>query len=260
MKRLLVTSSWAVICLMVVSCGGGGGVSNNSGAQNTSTPGQAQGVYLGNTSTGFAFDGIILPNDKFYAIYGTMIGNVLYVCGIATGQGTSANGHYTATETDFYYCGGTQAVYTGTVTGTYTAGSSLSGTISESGNSETFSGTAPSTSLFNYGTPASLAAISGSWSGSLTDGESASVTIDSLGNTTGVSSSGCTFAATITADSSNKNFFDISLTFGGSPCELPNQSATGIGVNYLLADGVTSQLIAGVSSGTSFGIVFAAQR
>ena len=258
MKRMLVTLTWALICLIVVSCGGGG--SSSSGSQSTSTSGQAQGVYIGNTSTGFAFNGIILPNDKFYAIYGTMIGNVLYVCGIATGQGTSANGTYTATENDFDYCGGTQAVYTGTVAGTYTAGSSLNGTISENGNSETFSGTAPPNSQFNYGTPASLAAISGSWSGSLTDGESASVSIDSSGNTSGVSSSGCTFTATITADSSNKDFFDISLTFGGSPCELPNQTATGIGVDYLLSDGITSQLIAGVSSGTSFGIVFAAQR
>jgi hypothetical protein len=41
---------------------------------------------------------------------------------------------------------------------------------------------------------------------------------------------------------------------------LPNQSASGIGVDYLLSDGVTTQLLAAVSSRSSSGIVFAAQR
>ena len=42
------------------STGGGGG----------STTGLAQGVYSGTSSTGVTFDTIVLPNDKFYAIYG----------------------------------------------------------------------------------------------------------------------------------------------------------------------------------------------
>jgi hypothetical protein len=52
----------------------------------------------------------------------------------------------------------------------------------------------------------------------------------------------------------------VSLTFGASPCSLPNQTATGIAVEYLLSDGVTHQLLAGVTAGTAFGTVFAAVR
>jgi hypothetical protein len=185
---------------------------------------------------------------------------VFFVCGIATGQGASASGKYTATETDFDYCGGSLSVFNGNVKATYTLGSSLSGSLTEGASSETFSGTVPSSSLFDYNSSASLSAIAGSWSGSLTDGESATVNIDSLGNVTGISSDGCSFSATITPDNSGKNFFDISLAFGASPCILANQNASGIAVNYLLSDGVTNQLIAGVTSGSSFGIVFAAQR
>jgi hypothetical protein len=256
MKKSLLTLCLALMSLALVNCNSSGNSSNS----NPSTPGQAQGVYVGSTSTGLAFDAIVLPNDEFYALYGNTSGNVFYVCGLATGHGASSSGKYSATENDFDYCGGSLAVYSGNVTGTYTPGSSISGSITENGNSEGFSGSAPATSLFNYNSAASLASISGFWSGSLTDGESASVTISSSGSASGTSSSGCSFSATITPDSSNKNFFDITLTFGGAPCELPNQSASGIGVDYLLSDGVTTQLLAAVSSGSSFGIVFAAQR
>jgi hypothetical protein len=233
---------------------------NSSGGGNTSTPGQAQGVYEGTTSNGLTFNAIVLPNDMFYAIYGNTSGNAFNVCGMATGQGASNNGKYTANENDFTYCSGSSNVYSGSVTATYTTGTTLNGSMTENNNPVTFTGTAPTASLFSYNAAALLSAISGSWSGSLTDGESATVTIDSLGNATGVSSGGCSFTGTITPDSSNKNFFDISLTFGGSPCVAPDQKASGIAVNYLLSDGVTNQFLAGVSSESSLGVVFAAER
>jgi len=258
-KVLAGGSLLLLAAIALVGCSNGNSA-NNSGNGNTATPGQAQGVYAGTTSTGLTFNGIVLPNDMFYAIYGNMSGNTFYVCGMATGQGTSNNGKYTATENDFTYCGGSYNVYSGSVNATYTASSSLNGSMSENSNSVTFTGTAPTNSFYNYNADASLSSISGSWSGSLTDGEAASVSIDSLGNATGISSSGCSFTGTASPSSSNKNFFNVSLTFGGSPCVAPNQTATGIGVNYLLSDGVTNQLLAGVSSGNSLGIVFAAER
>lgn len=266
MTQRLLTLGLALMSLVLVNCSSSGSGSNSGSAgsgnnnSSTSTPGQAQGVYTGNTSTGLTFDAIVLPNDEFYALYGNLSGDIVYICGLATGQGASSSGKYSASENDFDYCGGSLAFYSGSVTATYAPGSSISGSISETGKSESFTGTAPATSLFNYNAPASLASISGSWTGSLTDGESASVTIGSSGSAAGTSSSGCSFSARITPDSSNKNFFDITLTFGSAPCELPNQSASGIGVDYLLSDGVTTQLLAAVSSRSSSGIVFAAQR
>ena len=258
--KVLVSGLLLFASLTLVGCSGGNAGGNGSAGGNSSTPGQAQGVYVGTTSTGMAFNGIILPNDMFYAIYGTTSGNMFFVCGMAMGQGASTSGEYTASENDFDHCGGSMVVYNGNVSAKYTPGSSLSGSISGSNTSETFTGTAPQGSLYNYNTAASVSTISGSWTGSLTDSESATVSIDSLGAASGTTSGGCSFTGTITPDSSNKNFFDVSLTFGGSPCVLPNQKATGIAVNYVLSDGVTNQFLAGVSSGTSMGMVFAAQR
>jgi hypothetical protein len=260
--KALVSGSFLLLAaLALVGCSNGNNHSGNgSNTGNSSTPGQAQGVYVGTTSNGLTFNAIVLPDDIFYAIYGNTSGNVFSVCGMATGQGTSNNGKYTATENDFAYCSGSSNVYSGTVSATYSAGSTLNGSMTENNNSLTFTGTAPTGSLYNYSAAALISAISGSWSGSLTDGESATVSIDSLGNATGISSGGCSFTGTITPDGSNKNFFNVSLTFGASPCLMPNQTATGIAVSYLLSDGVTNQFLAGVSSGTSMGIVFAAQR
>jgi len=228
--------------------GGGGGGGNYAG--------QAQGVYSGTTTSGYTFSTIVLPTDKFYAIYGTVSGNTLLLTGLVTGQGTSGNGTYTASVTDFTHTG---AISSGNVSANYVAATSLNGTLTESGNAITFTGTAEPASSFTYNTSASLSAITGTWTGTLLDGMSTTGTINSNGSVSG-SSSGCSFSGTVAPNSSNKNFFDVSLTFGPSPCSLPNQTATGIAVEYLLSDGVTHQLLVAVTVGTTFGTVFAAVR
>jgi hypothetical protein len=243
-----------VVALMVVWSGCGGGYSGGGGGGTTNYAGQAQGVYSGTSSNGYSFESIVLPNDKIYGVYGIFSGNVLTLYGMVAGQGTSGNDTFTAsTVTDFLYTG---AVNTGTLTATDVPGSSITGTLTENGTPITFNGTASSS--FNYNTPASVSDITGTWTGTLLDGTSATVTIN--GNSVSGSSSGCSFSGTVTADNSNKNFFDISLTFGASPCTLPNQMATGIGVYYLLPDGITHQFLAGVTVGTSLGTVFVAER
>jgi hypothetical protein len=198
----------------------------------------------------------VLPNDKFYAIYGTISGNVLLLSGLIAGQGTSGNGSYTANVNNFFYTG---TKTTGSVSATYVAGSSLNGTLTEGSAATKFTGALLSTSSFNYNTPALIGDISGNWNGTLLDGMSTTVAISSNGSVTG-SSSGCSFSGTVSPDSSNKNFFNVSLTFAGSPCTAPNQTATGIGVDYLLSNGVTHQLVAAVTIGTTLGTVFVAQR
>lgn len=252
--------SFCAISLLVVGCGGSSSSSSNfnSGGNNgsTTTTGQAQGVYSGTTSLNYTFSSIVLPNDKFYAIYGTVSNNTLLLYGMVTGQGKSDAGTYTANVTDFFYTGVT---FSGSIDASYVPGSSFDGTYTEPGTSETYTGTALPASDFDYNTPASVSDITGTWNGGLLDGSSATVTITSSGSVSG-SDSGCSFSGTVTADNSNKNFFDVSLTFGGSPCLLPNQTATGVGVEYLLSDNVTHQLIAAVNVATTAGTVFFATR
>jgi hypothetical protein len=247
---------FCAVSLMLVGCGGYGSSSSNSGGGGGNYTGQAQGAYSGTTSSGFSFTTIVLPNDKFYAIYGTVSGNVLMLQGMITGQGASGISTYTANVTDFLFSG---LVNTGTINATFMPGSNLNGTLTEGGTMTTFNGASLPASTFNYKTPALVSAVSGAWTGSLLTGAPATVSIGTSGSVTGTSQ-GCSFSGTVAADSSNKNFYDVSLTFGASPCLLPNQTASGIGVEYLLSDNVTHQLLAAVTVGTSAGTVFAAER
>jgi hypothetical protein len=248
--KQLVAASILASAVLVTGCGGG----SNSGTP--STAGQAQGVFSGAASSGFAFRTIVLPDDTFYAIYGTTTGNVLSIDGMMTGRGASTHGKYAATVTDFYFTG---AINSGSVAASYVAETSISGAVTESGTSITFSGTASALSSFNYGVPAVLSDITGAWAGTLMDGTSALVTVSSNGSVNG-SDSGCSFSGSVTPDSSGKNFFRVSLTYGGSPCLFPNQTQTGIAIDSLLSDGVTHQLLAGVTSGTIYGTVLVANR
>ena len=261
MRKLVTLLFLTAIGFLITGCGGGNGalVSDNSTASTAPTAptatGQAQGVYFGSTATGDTFESIVLPNDKYYALYGTTIGNVFTVKGMLTGQGISDHGSFTASVTDYYNTG---SIYPGSLKTTYNPGSIISGTVSETGNTSTaFTGNASPTS-FAYDTPASISDITGTWNGNLFGNFAAVVSVTPSGIVSGFSN-GCTFSGTVVPDPSNKNFFDISLTYGGSPCLQPNQTQSGIAVDYLLSDGVTNQLLAAVSSGT-YGTGFAANR
>ena len=249
-----------VFALVLNGCGGGGvATSNTSAGANTgsqSTVGQAQGVYSGNSSAGSYFESIVLPSDMVYALYGTLSNNTFLVSGMITGQGTSNNGTYSAQVKDFFL---TSAGVSGSLSGTYVAGSSFNGTLTESGSGAvSFTGAPLSSASYNYNMAAQVSTIVGSWNGDLLDGTSATVTVNSDGSFAGTNL-GCLFSGTVVADSSEKNFFDVTIRFGGSPCVLANQSASGIGVSYLLPNGVTRQLIFAGTAG-SFGTVFIAAK
>lgn len=258
------------VSLMLISCGtgynnnvgsGNGGSVSGGGGGSVAAAAGVQGVYSGvASSSGYTFWTIILPSAKLYGIYGTVNGNQILLDGMITGQGTANNSGYTASVTDFFYTG---SVKSGTFSGSDFTGAGLDGSLAENGTVTTFTATSMLGSVWDYGTtfqtPASLASVSGTWTGTLLDGMTTTVTISSTGSLTG-SSSGCSFTGTVVPDSSQKNFYDVSLSFGGSPCAFPNQTATGIGVEYLLSDGVTNQFLVPVTVGTSAGTVFAAER
>jgi hypothetical protein len=240
--------------ILLTGCGGGGSSSAASSASQ-STAGQAQGVYSGTSSTGYYFESIVLPTDVFYALYGNISGNVFFVSGMMTGQGASKNGTYTASVKDFYL---TSPMLTGSVTASYVVGTSLNGTVVENGTTISFTGAPFSSSNYNYNTAAVVSTITGTWSGHLLDGTSATVTINSNGTFTG-SNLGCLFTGTVVPDPSGKNFFDVTIQFGASPCVLANQTSAGNGLTYLLSNGTTRQLLFAGTSG-NFGTVFFAAK
>jgi hypothetical protein len=267
-RKFMVAKSFWLLCgvsLMLVGCGSGYSSNNNpsgggGGGGGVNSAEEVDGVFTGVASNGYTFTTIILPNEKLYGIYGTLSGNQLLLDGMITGQGTTDGSGYNASVTNFSYTG---SVNTGTFSASGFSGASMDGSLAENGIVTTFTAASDLGSVWDYGTtfqtPASSSAISGSWAGTLLDGMTTTVTVSSTGSLTG-SSSGCSFTGTVVPDSSQDNFYDVSLTFGGSPCSFPNQTSNGIAVEYLLSDGVTNQLLAAVTIGNSAGTAFAAQR
>lgn len=240
--------------LIVASCGGGNNASNNRVTGSRATPGAAQGVYQGTTSNNYAFEGIVLPNDKLYAIYGTKDTNGFLVYGLMIGQGTSmSDGKFNGTYMNYTYTGTSKA---GTLNGNYAAGN-LSGSYTENGSTYTLTSSAMSSTEFNYNTPSSLSQLAGIWAGTALDGTAESFTVNADGSFSG-SVEGCTVTGTAVPDSA-KNFFNITVNFGSSPCGTPNQSATGIALTYLQSDGVHRQLLVAASN-NSMATLFIAER
>lgn len=246
--------AFLLACLLtfLFACGGSSGSNKSS----TSTPGQAQGVYVGTDSNNDMFATIVLPNDQVYAIYSCCTTTT----GLLVGQGTSNNGTYTATVTDFSTSG--MGTATASITATYVAGTSINGTSTENGKTVSFSGTVPTG--FNYNTPAVLSNITGTWTGelgsSLNEATTATLTINSNGSFSGSDVGGCTFSGMIIPDGSGKNFFDVSITYGGSPCNPAKFSVSGaVAVSYGSSNGVNSNLDIAGSSGAN-GAMFLANR
>jgi hypothetical protein len=235
----------------MTGCGGGSGGTRTEGSvDSSSTAGEAQGVYSGTSQGGNTFEAIVLPNDKFYALHGITSGGTFFMDGMMAGQGASDHGTFKATVTDY-----TSLPISGTLTATYVPGTSIAGTITGAGISMPFTATVmPS---FNFNTAAHISDITGNWTAMLMDATSAVGTITSDGNFSAITA-GCTISGKFTPDTA-KNFFNVSLTFGASPCLLPNQTANGAAVYYPVPNGTTHQLVmAGVSG--SFGTAIVATR
>jgi hypothetical protein len=243
-KTLLALAT--AFCLTLVGCGGGGGDSPAPGPT-------AEGVY-GGTLTGSSssnFQMLVLENDEFWAMYGTQTPTQFLVAGFLQGTGVSNSGTYTSSNVrDF----GFNPAVAGTANATYNAAAkTISGSVAATAGTVTFSGGPIAGSLYNYNTPALLASVSGIWSLTALTGEGVSLNVSSTGTFTATSSLGCTFSGTMLPRPSGKNIFNVSLTFGPSPCVLAGQPASGIAVVYPLASGRTQLIFAGTNTARTIG-------
>ena len=242
----------------LAGCAGGGGSSSSSSSSAPAVvESVVQGVYQGTTSNGKTEDAIVLEDGTFWDIWGVPSGTALAVQGVATGSSTASNGAFTLSFNDFPAPG--NSPISGQGSGTY-SGSNLIGTFTENGATATFNFIAPVQVTYDYNAAANISSILGSWSGGLLTGETATISILAGGTISGTSSLGCSFTGTAAPRPSGKNVFNVSLTFGGSPCVAANQVVSGIGVTYPLGNG-TNQLVTGlVNSSQSLATAFFAQR
>jgi len=239
------------IPFFLFACGGGGGDSSSSATTNVSAAGTWQGI----ASSGYVGDLIVLPDNRFYNIYGVgTVGGGLVVAGFDYGSGSISGSNLSGPFTEYSYNGN---AYTGSITANVVANTSIIGSSSyANGNKGTYS--FYPLSQYTYNTPAVLSTITGSWSGTLLTGPSATILISSAGAIAGTSS-GCVFSGTVSPDPS-VNYFNVSITFGSGGCALPGQTVSGIAINYKTNVGTTQLVVALTNSANTIGTAFFAQR
>ena len=209
---------------LALTVGGCGGDSDSNPAPAT-TSGSAEGLYSGSTNTNRTIVSVVLDDGTYYFFY-SVPANPNLIAGVVQGNGTSNNGSFTsANARDFNLEG--FGVLSATISGSYVARQSLSGSITYSG-----AGITTFTSTFDpaYDTTPSLASLAGTYTGQAGSSggvQSATVTVASNGTFTGVEADGCSFTGTATLRVRG-NIVDQSVTFGGAPCEFAGSTLVGI--------------------------------
>lgn len=235
-----------ILTLILSGCGGEGGSTPPAPTITTT----AEGVYSGTVSNGNSFDGIVLEDGSYYVLSGLRSAGALLVSGFIQGNGTSSNGSFSSTNAKEFFANGTVVALT--VSASYGI-NNISGTVTAPGVVNTFTGTTPVNTSYVYNTAPILSNITGAWTLADMKGGSIAMTIAPTGSFAGTGSTGCLFSGTFTPRASGKNVFDFTTTFGAAPCALPGQTATGIAINYLLANGTRQFVAAGVDAGRTNG-------
>ncbi len=250
--RFLKNCLLVALAGIVSACGGGG-----DSAPNSSGP-SAEGAYSGTLTGGVSSDFrlLVLENGDYWALYGTEFSGQFLVTGFIQGQGVSSNPNFTSSNAKDF---GVNPPVSGTIAATYVAGSSINGSASALGQTTSFSGTAIPAASFDYNSAPTITSISGNWSLTSLSGAPVSLVISGGGTFTG-SSQGCSFTGTITPRPSGKNVYNLSLTFGATPCASPNSSGSGIAISYLLTSGARQLIMVGTDSSRASGTVLLGLR
>ena len=244
-----VLGAAALAGLFLASCGGGG---DGGGSTPPAPPpaSAAEGLWIGSTNTNRAVTGLVLDNGDYYVLY-AVAGNPSIIAGVIQGTGTATGGSFSSSNARDFNLEGL-GVLAATVSASYNARQNLNGTVTYGSNGAT---TFTSTFSTNYDVTPTLAAVAGTYSGKVAFSlgvENATVSVSGAGALSGTGASGCRVSGTV-APRSRGNAYNLTLSFGGSPCFFANQSFTGIA--YF--DSATRRLYAVTPNATrSDGILF----
>ncbi len=246
----------AATLLALAGCGGGSD-DNAGGAGQPPSWTKAEGVYVGTTSTGYGLSLLVLENDVAWGMYTWNYQGSDYLIGFVQGAGVSYNGSFSITDGRDYQLLN-DVTYKVTASGTYVPGVSIQGSVTDGSTALTFTATAAAVSGYDYHQPATLSAVAGTWPGFYSAGwDAGTVNVSATGAVSGATSSGCVYGGTVAPRASGKNVYDVSITFGPSPCALPGQLATGIAV---ITSGGRQLLVAATTASRAYGATFVGQR
>jgi hypothetical protein len=243
---------------LMAGCGGERGVETGGGGSTTPPPvasgaGDAEGLWVGTTSTSRTMVGLVTSDGSYFVMYSGS-GNAGTIAGVIQGSGVTSNGTFSSTNgRDFNLEG--LGLIEATISATATANSTFDGSITYSTGTVTFKSTYDT----SYDTTPTLARIVGTYQGELALASSvndASLTIDANGNITG-STNGCAFTGRVTVRSDG-NAYNLSLQNGTSTaCTFPGQLFSGLA--YLAPTSNVLYVVAPNASRTE-GVLFVATK
>jgi hypothetical protein len=244
----------AAATLALAACDSGNMPSNGNNDHNFSNA-SAEGAY-GGTLTGSPFSNfvmVILEDQTFWQAYGRPLVGPIAESGFIEGTGMSTSSTHTFTSTDAADFGLVPTA-PATITATYTSAPSITGSIVYDTATVLFTGASPIAGTnYAYGTPAQIASVLGTWALVSNAGIATPVNISASGTLTGVDASGCGLTGSIGPRPSGKNVFDVTLTFAGAPCTVPNTSMNGIALAMPLTTGKVELLLMAIDSTRTFG-------
>lgn len=227
--------------LLLAGCGGDDDDDNPTFNPDRSL---AQGVYDGTITyqdggvATFNQLTIVLETGGFFIIYGETINNVFFVDGTLNGTGQillNTNEFQSFDLNDYFFdrdTNGLGAVFNGTLVANFSSGNFFNGTANQTDSFVEFAGTVPAITVYNYNVAANPASIAGNWTMRDLLGSSLNLSVDTAGNFTGIYASGCSLSGTLTPRASGKNVFDMTISFGPTPCTQPSRTFSGVAIDY----------------------------
>ena len=216
MNKTLIIASMA---LALAACGGDG----DDPPQPHPKLFPAGGLYRGKTSANQDITALVLDDGTYYIAYEA----APLSSGVLQGTMEAAHGSFTSSDgKDFSVA--FREIFEVSLHGNYATGAHLNGTIryAATGQSATFT----STYDRDYERTPSIATVAGTYEGqALTRGavESTAMSISTTGVINGMGASGCRFTGVV-RPRSRGNVYDITVTYGPSPCARPGQHLRGI--------------------------------
>jgi hypothetical protein len=231
-----------------------------TGASSTA---KLEGLYEGTVVNGTDVGRVMilaLDNDDLWVAYGAGSSALTTPEGFALISGASGNGTYISSR--FSDIGEGEGVRSGTVSGTYEPGVSLTAefrTTGESGVGLASTSVVPTT-RYNPAQPASVSAIAGSWPYQGGGGGTGTLTISASGALGGVFEH-CVITGTAVPRAGGRNVFDISIAMTTSTTASPcNFSGTGVAYASTTASGAAQLWVGFMNSARDDGGFMLGQR
>lgn len=215
-----------------------------------------EGAYEGGITgaASSAFRMYVLQDGQFWALYGSISGlGQMRASGFMQGQFQTSGDRFTSADArDFGFVPANPVTATGTFD---VSARTLSGSISAPGVNATIIGQPVTSVAYAYAGTSTLSDVTGAWGVQFNTGDLAIVDVAGDGTFASTSKTGCRFSGRVEPTTSGRNVFAITTTFGGAPCLIQNQTASGIAVRHTLSDGWPGMEFAVVTADRRAGIV-----